>query len=400
MLRTFRLLPKVIAPVAIVSTGLLGLAVTPAAASGAAARGWHTVSIAARGDHVPQGFAGLDAVTCLGSGSCVAGGENNYQQAVIATEVHGSWSRARAVVPPAGYSGPAEITGITCSAATTCTAVGTYDDDNGPHHSFVLTEADGTWLAAQRVTPPVAHVRATVLLSVGCSSAGNCAAAGYAVTHHSTRPLAVSEVNGVWRRAFLPRLPANATSAPAGALPAVSCVRSGTCVAVGQYTSRSGVTPIVASVRRGDWRLRALRGLAGVGLGSVSCPAGRSCVALGEAGPSRVVSITDAHGRWGHEATVPTGVLHGQVVYPILSAMSCVRSSCMAVGFSAGYRFGALAMTYAHGRWGGLKQIATAGSSRFFVASAVSCRAAGRCTAVGHHVGSGDVITLMAASRP
>jgi len=92
-------------------------------------------------------------------------------------------------------------------------------------------------------------------------------------------------------------------------------------------------------------------------------------------------------------------VLHGEVVYPLLSSMNCARSVCTAIGFSVGYRFGALAVKYAHGRWSSPDQITTATGGRFFMANAVSCRAPGVCTAVGHHVSAADVLTLMAASR-
>jgi hypothetical protein len=404
MLRISRLLPRAIAAVTVTGTCLLGLAVAPAGAAVAAAGTWHTVAIAAKGDDVQQGFADLDAVSCSGPGSCVAAGEDNDQQAVIATEADGIWSRAREIAAPDGYNGPAEISGVACVAATSCAAVGTYDDWNYPHHSFVLVESDGTWLAAQAVAPPEAHATATVLLSVGCSSAGNCVATGYVTAGGASRLLAVSEIGGVWQHAVVLRLPADAMAKdPYAALQSVSCVRSGTCVAVGQYRTRSGATvPVVASASRGHWKLRALAGLRGRWLNSVSCLSARSCVALGGysvAGSFRDVSIVEADGRWGHEVTVRSGVLHGQNVYPLLSSMSCARSVCTAIGFSVGFRFGALALTYAHGRWGGLTQIAASGRGRFFAASAVYCRTPSACTAVGHHVSATDVLTLMAANR-
>jgi hypothetical protein len=403
MLRTSRLIPTV-AAVTISGTCLLGLAVAPAGAADGTAGTWHTVTIAAQGGQVQQGVANLDAVTCSGAGSCVAGGEDNDSQAVLATETGGTWSRAREIAAPDGYHGPAEVTGLACTAATSCTAVGTYDDWNYPHRSFVLTEADGTWLPAQAVASPVAHGAVTVLLSVGCSSIGNCVATGYVNAGRATRPLAVSEIGGVWQRAVVLRLPGDAMARdPEAALPSVSCVRSGPCVAVGQYTTSSGATlPVVASAYRGRWQLRALAGLAVSGLASVSCQSARSCVALGgyaAAGGIRDVSVVEADGRWGHVVTVQSGVLHGQDVYPILGSMSCARSVCTAIGFSVGYQFGSLALTYAHGQWGGLTQIAAAGGGRLFVASAVYCRAPGACTAVGHHASPTDVLTLMAADQ-
>jgi len=405
MLRTSRLIPTAIAAIAVAATGLLGLAVAPAGAAVAAAGTWHTVTIAADGDRVQQGFADLDAVACARPGSCLAGGENNDQRAVIATDTDGTWSRAREIAAPGGYEGAAEITGVACVAAASCTAVGTYDDWNGPHHSFALTEIDGTWQAAQAVAAPVTHATATVLLSVGCSSAGDCVATGYVKRGRALRPLAVSETGGVWQHSVVLRLPADAMAAdPQAVLPSVSCVRSGRCVAVGQYTTRSGATvPVVVSAVRGHWKLRALAGLTGRWLGSVSCQSARSCVALGgyysAAGTYRDVAVVEADGRWDHEVTVPSGVLDGQTVYPILSSMSCARSVCMTIGFTVGFRFGAVAERFAHGRWSKVTQIAAARGGRFFAASAVYCRRPGACTAVGHHVSATDVLTLMAANR-
>lgn len=404
MLRSSRLIPRAIAALTVTGTCLLGLAVAPSGAAVAAGNVWHTATIAADGGDVQQGFADLNAVTCSGPGSCVAGGEDNDLRAVIATEARGAWSRADEIAAPGGYLGPAAITGVACVTATSCTAVGTYDDWDYPHHSFILTQAGGTWRAAQALAPPVTHPTQTVLLSVGCSSAGNCVATGYVMAGRAMRPLAVSEIGGVWRHAVALGLPADAMAKdPNAALPSVSCVRSGPCVAVGQYTTRSGaILPIVASAARGHWRLRALAGMTGRWLSSVSCQSASSCVALGgysAAGAYRDVSIVDTHGRWEHEMTVPSGVLRGQHVYPILSSMSCARSACTAIGFSFDYQFGALSVTYAHGRWSGLTQIAAAGSGRFFAASAVYCQTPNVCTAVGHHVSATDVLTLMAASR-
>ena len=103
-------------------------------------------------------------------------------KALAATESSGSWSQA--VVAPApsnADSNPeAYFDGIDCPTAGTCTAVGSYTDSSGHTQALAAAASGGTWGPATEVTAPsnAAPDPDANLTGVSCTSAGNCEAVG------------------------------------------------------------------------------------------------------------------------------------------------------------------------------------------------------------------------------
>ncbi len=88
--------------------------------------------------------AGLNAVSCFGAGSCVAGGfaaDSGGTGPTVVTETSGHWGRAARISLPANglatSKREATLTGIACLKGTACTAAGWYFDKSDDIQSLV-----------------------------------------------------------------------------------------------------------------------------------------------------------------------------------------------------------------------------------------------------------------------
>ena len=102
-------------------------------------------------------------------------------QALVVSEVRGTWRTARALPFPAGiglvYS---LISSLSCPLPGNCSAGGFYSDISGHKQAFVASEVVGTWQAAVEV-PGTAGLNAgghAQVNSVSCGSAGDCSGGG------------------------------------------------------------------------------------------------------------------------------------------------------------------------------------------------------------------------------
>ena len=190
------------------------------------------------------GLAAVTSVSCASTGNCGAGGIYNagfdHYEAFVVDERRGVWGHAREVPGTAALNvgGYATVNSISCAGAGNCSAGGAYRDTPSTDQAFVVTERGGVWHAAIRV--PGALGANSSLRSVSCASAGNCAAGGYYSDGSSSgQAFLVAETGGVWGT----RSEVSGTEAlnlGGGATTyAVSCARTGPCVAGGSYTDGS-----------------------------------------------------------------------------------------------------------------------------------------------------------------
>jgi hypothetical protein len=162
------------------AAALLGVGLLTAAPAGAST-GW-TVQ------HVPK-LASATKRTALASVSCVSGGTCTavgYATAVPARgtalqmlyavrEVGGGAWAVQAVPEPADYS-TGQLTGVSCTSASSCVAVGYYQ--NTANVVEALTETfDGTSWTIQAIPDPAGSI-ITNLTAVSCSAATACMAVG------------------------------------------------------------------------------------------------------------------------------------------------------------------------------------------------------------------------------
>lgn len=217
------------------------------------------------------------AVSCPSALACIAVGEvpqGTKSLAFAAVWNDGAWSLRDVAQPPGGAF--AELTSVSCSSATACTAVGTVNTSGGP--SVPLVERwDGNSWSIQSMPSPIGAGSAE-LRSVSCSSDVSCTAVG---DRGTGQPLIATWNGGGWTVE-------NASGA--GILNAVSCTSAVACTAVGFSDS----APIIESWDGTEWVTQTLPSLAGaprVTLSSVSCLPSSGCTAVG--------TSLDASGNYG-----------------------------------------------------------------------------------------------------
>jgi hypothetical protein len=249
--------------------------------------------------------------------------------------------------------------------------------------------------------------------AVSCATPGNCAAGGYYSNQWGGQEaFVVDETNGTWGTAM--QVPG--TTIPNGMhladVSSIACPTAGNCVAGGSYFGSAGPTPFVVSEVDGTWgTAQDLPGMSslniggdGAGVDSVSCASAGNCTAGGTYSESAgaefqpfVVDETD--GTWGTAIEVPgmSGLNIGHDGH--LTAVSCrTAGNCAAVGFyqDASFRPQAFVVDERNGTWStavkvpGTTALETGGGAEL---DSVSCPADGNCVAggsYGHYAESGD----------
>jgi hypothetical protein len=383
-------------------------------------RSWTVMTTANDG----KGTDGLYAVSCRQVNACAAVGEyvgNTGVQQTLAEQLAGpSW----AIKPTTDLAGSIdnELTGVSCTAVSSCTAVGDYQD---PTSTFTQAQAwNGTaWHAESNARDQA------VLSAVSCSAPSACTAVGYWTPSNSDQAFVLAERwNGAtWSVQLLPEPGSsyamlNGVSCPTATycvavgfsndaftdstntwaaewdgtgwewqnppdpgnndvLNAVSCVSSAQCVAVGYA---DGDAQNLAEVwRSGGWAVQATPNPAPISyLNGVSCTAVTACTAVGtESGSDGAygIALGLSGSTWSVEDTASP-------VNSSLSSVSCTPSACTAVGYYSatsplvqGYT---LAEQLTAGTWT-MQPTPNPGGAYTNELSSVSCTAADACTAVG-----------------
>lgn len=198
-------------------------------------------------------YVGLSQVTCGAAGDCTAVGSyidrNNVTHALMLNQQAGVWHIATALALP-GDANAFPIAGlseVSCATATNCTVFGSYITDLGAIDALMATEVLGSWQRATSMHLPAnaaANPRVFFygLGGLSCPSIGNCSAGGqYVDVSNTFEGFLVNEVNGVWKQATELILPRGARGAGKnGGVVAVSCRRAGHCSAGAAYLDRAG----------------------------------------------------------------------------------------------------------------------------------------------------------------
>ncbi|HEV2371541.1 MAG TPA: hypothetical protein VGS19_05155 [Streptosporangiaceae bacterium] len=361
------------------------------------------------------GSGGLSSVSCPSAGNCGAGGGYTdglgHAQAFVVDETGGTWGTAQEVPGTAALNvgGSDEIDSVSCPSAGDCSAGGQYLDGSGHSQAFVVSEAGGTWGAAQEV-PGTAALNIggfAVIDSVSCPSARACGAGGYYVdgSGHS-QAFVVNQTNGTWGTAQEVPGTAALDSGGLAQLDSLSCASAGNCSAGGKYTRHVGHSQaFVVSERNGTWRTaREVPGSGTLnvgrfaGVGSVSCASAGNCAAAGfyrdGSGHSQAFVVNQTNGTWGTAQEVPgTAALNaGGLAVP--GSVSCASAgNCSAGG---GYTDGsghnqAFVVNETNGTWGTAEEVpgtATLNVGGFADITVVSCAPAGNCSAGGSYTDS------------
>src|SRR5258705_332719 len=236
------------------ATGCAAPAGVARAAAGAAARAatWRAaIEVPGTGGLNKGGNAAVNSVSCASAGNCAAAGGytdgSGHRPAFGASERDGTW-RAAIEVPGTGglnKGGDAEVDSVSCASAGNCLAGGFYFPAEADQQAFVASERGGTWHAAIEVpgTAALNIGRSAAVISVSCTSAGNCAAGGYYNDlDNGGQAFVATEGERAWHAAIEgPRTaPPDSLGAEAASL---ACPSAGQAAAGGRCTpSRTGAT--------------------------------------------------------------------------------------------------------------------------------------------------------------
>jgi len=231
---------------------------------------------------------GLSSIACSSGSSCVAVGDYFKKVAPGQLTLVEQWNGSRwAVVPSPNPPREAMswLTGVACSGAADCWAVGDYSY-GAIYGTFTLTEYwnGKTWSIVSSPNPP--NSLNISFSAVTCTSATSCVAVGDGgslMFSQGTLSTLVESWNGkAWSIVSSP----NSTSWAVNILSAVSCTASADCVAVGLSATKM-IQPSVTlaeSWNGRDWAIllspNAPGSWANV-LSSVSCAGTKTCFAVG-----------------------------------------------------------------------------------------------------------------------
>jgi hypothetical protein len=365
--------------------------------------------------------AGLAVATVVAAGAWAAIGTggpadatdvNGQATATGPTVPGGTWGPAQpvpgvAALAPSGYTpGSTSLTTITCTAAGTCTAVGSYEASKSgiiTQWPVVVSETAGTWGNAQLVssTDDLGTGTTASLSRVSCGAAGDCTAAGlFAGTDGKSHGFLVTEAAGTWGTATAIDDSGLGASLVTG-VAALSCRAAGDCTAVGTYAPDSGTTIVPRAFTmdesNGVWgapqpvtgqdALLSATGSSFI-VQSLSCGAPGDCTMGGTAEDGtggEPFLASESGGTWGDARAVPgfqslPGASNGSVL-----SMSCPdNGDCAAVGI---YATATSSLPYtideAGGTWGTAHPLSLPSGATLASAPKVACWSAGNCTATG-----------------
>jgi hypothetical protein len=192
--------------------------------------------------------SGLHRVSCVAATACLAVGDSNNAGALVtlAESWNGSNWAIQATPNPSGARS-SSLQGVSCSASSAgppvgyvCTAVWVYTNSLGISLSLVERFNGSTWTIQSTPTPSGAS--SSVLPGVSCSAATTCTAVGSSVNSSgATTTLAEAWIGGTWVIQPTPN-PGALTNVLSG----VACPSTVLCSAVGYYKNGSGVIVTLA----------------------------------------------------------------------------------------------------------------------------------------------------------
>ncbi|HXQ59664.1 MAG TPA: hypothetical protein VN799_06185, partial [Acidimicrobiales bacterium] len=230
----------------------------------------------------PSGFTGIlgiDGISCVAAGSCVAVGLPSGEGEGLVAEVlqSGSWTAAK-IANPAGSSG-GNLAAISCLTVTSCVAVGSADLSSGIE-SLVEVLSGTTWTGT--VLPAAPSFTYGDLDAVSCPSASSCVAVGSAFPSSGGvgEPLVETLASGSWT----PTTQIPLAGTPYGTNDSVACPSAGTCYATQLDEGSTGTIWQFMALAAGSWTESAIPTPAGDDTDSpvaVSCSPASWCTVAG-----------------------------------------------------------------------------------------------------------------------
>lgn len=236
-----------------------------------------------------DGYSHLLGVSCTSRSDCNAVGFYLHNCSVHAGGSSGlverwdghGWS---VISSPRSPCGNTQLQAVSCSAASSCTAVGYYG--HGASDRTLVESWDGMrWSIVP--SPNANPVNNNELLGVSCAGGRSCVAAGWYQLVFGGPALTLAETwNGT--RWSIVATPSPGTPRLGDSLTSVSCTGPANCVAAGDGQIRAGYAKTLIETWDGtSWhRTPSPNPRPAQQLDGVACTSGFSCEAVGDAGSS------------------------------------------------------------------------------------------------------------------
>ena len=331
--------------------------------------------------------AALSGVSCTSSDACTAVGYYYVQGRFLDLTLAEAWNGTRWVVQstpdPAGAISN-DLLSVSCTSPEACMAVGDTEmySKQGRGPELTLAEAWNGFKWSILPTPVVAGATAS-LSGVSCTSAWVCTAVGsYEASNRDVFPLAEGW-NGTKWAIESTRVPADVTRTY---LASVSCTSSRVCIAVGSgLTSPSTGFALIEVWNGTKWAIPPTPSRIQGYLSGVSCSAPRACTAVGAYAKGFLAEAWNGAQWTTQSAPKPKGLLREDI---FMADVSCPSSACTADGF---YINGKGNDDTAVEAWNGTRWVVQAtldpsigmNGVTSSILAAVSCSSPKACTAVG-----------------
>jgi hypothetical protein len=267
---------------------------------------------------------------------------------------------------------------VSCPAANSCVAVGTYVKASGA--GVTLAERwDGSSWRIQPIPSP-AGAAWSALAGVSCVSPSACEAVGITVSRSRVwRPLAERWNGTTWQIQPIP-------SSGGNYLIGVSCTSPTACTAVGGPTGSASGTALVERWNGSSWRVQPTPSPARAFLAGVACTSSSACTAVGGSAAGTLAEHWNGS-TWSIQ-TIPTPPQGGG----FLNSVVCLSSSaCTAVGSS---NAGNLAERWNGTNWK-IQPTANPPGAQFTFLNTVACVSTSACIAAGSYQNSSGAILAL-----
>lgn len=262
----------------------------------------------------------LDGISCPSRTACIAVGSTESRTLVEAWNGR-AWKIQSSPTPSkvtshCGYViGCIALSGVSCASATSCLAVGHFAPTGRRLDALAETWDGKRW----RMASPLDISHLSVLTGVACSSTVSCIAVG-----GGRDGIAEHWDGSSWSSQLLPD--PNEPNA-------IACASLGTCAVVGGFAA-TGESPLIEGRENGDWTVTSHNDVLGAELLGVTCVSSGTCVAVGDGPPARPRTsasplVATWNGtRWAFQSVPVDGTSTAQ-----LTGVDCVTTTeCEAVG--------------------------------------------------------------------
>jgi hypothetical protein len=324
----------------------------------------------------------IDAVSCSATTSCMAVGDYGARGVSLSMYWNGTGWTALAPPNPAGTLS-SYLASVSCTSTSDCVAVGDYTESGTVYQSLSEVWNGKAWSLVLPPQPPGAQL--VVLGAVSCGASSACMAVGYYDTTATDElPLVEWWSGKSWRRITAPRPPAGSSLG----LAAVSCTTASWCFAAGGYQSvANGNEPYASAWNGTSWigsELPRPKGATSSIVDSLACASHTQCMAVGYSIASGAQPLLAERWNGSRWAVVAAPEPDGEM-YSTLSSVSCAAGDlCVAVGSYGTPEVGAKTLGESwNGKAWSILDTPNPGGSKDSQLEGVSCASAAGCMAGG-----------------